>query len=327
MMTAAHSITVENLTKSFGGVLAVSDLSFAVEPGRVTGFLGPNGAGKTTTLRALLGLIEPTAGHALIGRRRYRDITNPLATVGASLEATTFHPGRSGRGHLTVQAIAGGVPRSRVDAVLAQVGLADAADRRVGGYSLGMRQRLGLAAALLGDPGVLVLDEPVNGLDPEGIRWMRGLLSGFAEQGRTVLISSHLLAEVQQTVDEVVVIAHGRLVHQGSLDALASGALAGRVLVDSPDRIRLATVLAGRGTVVSADHGLLVTGLEAGEVGHIAFAAGIELSQLAAETRGLEEVFLSLIGDAENGGADGAGAPDPGPPNVGTGTGTGTVAS
>lgn len=290
------TIVIEHLTKSFGEVLAVSDLSFTVEPGRVTGFLGPNGAGKTTTLRALLGLVAPGSGRALIDGSPYRELERPLATVGASLEPTMFHPGRSGRDHLLVHAIAGGVPRARVDAVLDRVGLADAARRRVGGYSLGMRQRLGLAGALLGDPGALVLDEPVNGLDPEGIRWMRGLLGELAAEGRTVLVSSHLLSEVQQTVSEVVVIAHGRLVHEGALDALGGGA---RVVVDSPQREKLAAALKGRATVRADPRGLRVTGLTAAELGHLAFGANIELSQLATVSEGLEEVFLDLVAGGE----------------------------
>ncbi|MDF1479476.1 ATP-binding cassette domain-containing protein [Leifsonia sp. H3M29-4] len=288
------TITIEHLTKSFGEVLAVSDLSFTVEPGRVTGFLGPNGAGKTTTLRTLLGLVAPSAGSALIDGRRYRELERPLAMVGASLEPTVFHPGRSGRDHLLVQAIAGGIARDRVDAVLERVGLADAARRRVGGYSLGMRQRLGLASALLGDPGALVLDEPVNGLDPEGIRWIRGLLGELAAEGRTVLVSSHLLSEVQQTVTDVVVIAHGRLVHQGPLESLGGGA---QVLVDSPDRERLRAALDGRASVHADARGLLVTGVTAAELGHLAFSQGIELSQLATVNEGLETVFLGLVGD------------------------------
>jgi ABC-2 type transport system ATP-binding protein len=288
------TIAIEHLTKTFGEVIAVADLSFTVEPGRVTGFLGPNGAGKTTTLRALLGLVTPSSGRALIDGRPYRELERPLSVVGASLEPTMFHPGRSGRDHLLVQAIAGGVPRARVDAVLERVGLADAARRRVGGYSLGMRQRLGLAGALLGDPGALVLDEPVNGLDPEGIRWMRGLLGELAAEGRTVLVSSHLLSEVQQTVSEVIVIARGRLVHEGALEALGGGA---QVLVDSPYRAALAAAIGQQASVTADARGLLVTGLTAAELGHLAFAAGIELSQLSTVGEGLEDVFLDLVGE------------------------------
>jgi ABC-2 type transport system ATP-binding protein len=213
-------ITIEGLTKRFGDVTAVDGLGFEVDQGTVTGFLGPNGAGKTTTLRMLLGLVTPTAGSARIRGRRYRELAAPLRHVGAVLESSSFHPGRTARNHLRVVTSAAGLPRTRADEVLAQVGLDQAADRRVGGFSLGMRQRLALATALLGDPEVLVLDEPANGLDPEGIHWLRGLLRRLADQGRTVLVSSHLLAEVAQTVDQVVIIAHGRLVTQSTLAAL-----------------------------------------------------------------------------------------------------------
>ena len=207
-------IEIQSLTKRFGGTTAVDDLSFRVEPGVVTGFLGPNGAGKTTTLRTLVGLVQPTSGSATFDGKRYVELEKPLHTVGTALEAASFHPGRTGRDHLRVVGAAAGIPTARVDEVLAWVGLADAATRRVGGYSLGMRQRLGLAFALLGDPGVLVLDEPINGLDPEGIRWMRSFLRDLAAQGRTVLVSSHLLSEVQQTVDRLVIISQGRLVYE-----------------------------------------------------------------------------------------------------------------
>jgi ABC-2 type transport system ATP-binding protein len=203
------AITVNGLSKRFGDVLAVDNLSFDVQQGTVVGFLGPNGAGKTTTLRMLLGLVTPTAGTATFGGRAYRELPAPTRTVGAVLEASGFHPGRSARNHLRVLATAAGIPHGRVDEVLGQVGLADAAGRRVGGFSLGMRQRLGLAAALLGDPAVLLLDEPANGLDPEGIHWLRGLIRRQADEGRTVLVSSHVLAEVAQTVDQVVIIAPG----------------------------------------------------------------------------------------------------------------------
>ena len=217
-------IEVHELIKRFGPVLAVDRLSFAVEPGRVTGFLGPNGAGKTTTLRALLGLVTPTSGSATIGGRRYQDLPNPQREVGALLEASNFHPGRSGRDHLRVLAETAGVTVSRVDEVLNIVGLTAYARRRAGGYSMGMRQRLGLAGALLGDPRVLVLDEPANGLDPEGIRWMRGFLRTLAGQGRTILVASHVLSEVEQTVDRVAIVHEGRLRYAGPLDGL-SGSL------------------------------------------------------------------------------------------------------
>ena len=210
-------ITVAGLTKRYGPVTAVDDLTFTVEPGQVTGFLGPNGAGKTTTLRMLLGLVTPTAGSALIGGQRYADLGEPRRAVGAVLEATGFHPDRTGRDHLRVLAAAGGIPVERVAAVLGQVGLADAAVRRVRGYSLGMRQRLGLAAALLGDPHVLILDEPGNGLDPAGMAELRDLLRALAADGRTILMSSHVLSEVAQTVDRVIIIAGGTLRYAGPL--------------------------------------------------------------------------------------------------------------
>ena len=296
-MSSGASITIDRLSKSFGGVLAVNNLSFSVQPGRVTGFLGPNGAGKTTTLRCLLGLIEPAAGSAVIGGKRYRELTQPLATVGASLEATTFHPGRTARNHLRIHAIAGGVAPARVDVVLERVGLDNYGDRRVGAYSLGMRQRLGLATALLADPGVLVLDEPINGLDPEGIRWMRSTLAELAAEGRTVLISSHLLSEVQQTVDDVVVISRGSLAFQGTLEELTATATTTRVVVDSPDRARLSEVLGSRAQVAPHAHGIAITGLTATEVGYAALAGGVPLSRLETEGGGIEDIFLAIVGD------------------------------
>ena len=214
---------IRSLTKRFGQLVAVEDLTFSLQAGTITGFLGPNGAGKTTTLRVLLGLAEPTAGDALVFGRRYRDLGDPAHRVGAVLESNDFHPGRSARDHLRVLAAAAEVAPTRVEDVLALVALEDAADRRVRTYSLGMRQRLGLAMALLGDPELLILDEPGNGLDPAGVRWLRGFLRRFAEQGRTVLVSSHLLAEAAQTVDRVVIIDRGRLVTTGRLDQLTAG--------------------------------------------------------------------------------------------------------
>jgi ABC-2 type transport system ATP-binding protein len=219
----SHPICLDRVTKRYGAVTAVEDLSFRARAGAITGFLGPNGAGKSTTLRMLLGLASPTAGSATILGRRYRDLDDPAGTVGAVLDATTFHPWRSARSHLRIVAAAAGVPADRVGAVLDEVGLADAAGRRVGGFSLGMRQRLGLAGALLGRPRVLLLDEPANGLDPDGIRWLRGFLRAYADAGNTVLISSHLLSEVQQTVDDVVIIHRGRLLIQGPLKELDGG--------------------------------------------------------------------------------------------------------
>jgi len=214
------AITVDRLTKRYGELVAVDDLSFEVRRGAVTGFLGPNGAGKTTTLKMVLGLARPTAGHALVAGRPYAELDEPARTVGAVLEGGLFHPGRSGRAHLRVQAKAAGLPSGRIEEVLALVGLEAAADKRVGGYSMGMRQRLGLATALLGEPEILILDEPANGLDPAGIRWLRTFLRGFADDGGTALVSSHLLAEVAQAVDDVVVIGHGRCLAQGAIGDL-----------------------------------------------------------------------------------------------------------
>ena len=294
-MPTSTTIEIADLAKSFGPVRAVDGLTFAVNPGQVTGFLGPNGAGKTTTLRMLLGLVRPSSGSATFGGVEYRDLPRPLETVGTALEASSFHPGRSARNHLRVYALAAGIPQSRVDEVLAQVGIAEFADRRVGGYSLGMRQRLGLAFALLGDPGVLVLDEPVNGLDPEGIKWIRSFLRQLAAEGRTVLVSSHLLGEVQQSVDRVVIISHGALVYEGGLAELEGGP---RVIVDAPDRTALASALGAAGaTVEETPAGLAVTGLSPERVGAIASTAGVALRHLAAEQTGIEKAFLELVGE------------------------------
>src|SRR4051794_21376375 len=294
-------IEVRGLSKAFGSVQAVSDLGFTVEPASVTGFLGPNGAGKTTTLRMVLGLERPDAGTATFNGAPYASLPEPVKTVGAVLE-TAFHPARSGRNHLRVYCRAAGLPLSRADEVLTEVGLAEAGGRRAGGYSLGMRQRLALATALLGDPPVLVLDEPANGLDPEGIQWLRGFLRALAhDQGRTVLVSSHLLAEVEQTVDRVVIVGAGRLVREASIEQLRSGADgAGTVLVRSPDADRLADVLRTDGTRVSSEDGTLtVTGTTPAEVGRRAFAAGIELHELRSHTSGLEEIYFQLTSGSE----------------------------
>ena len=295
-------VEVRGLSKSFGAVRAVSDLGFTVEPGSVTGFLGPNGAGKTTTLRMVLGLERPDAGTATFNGAPYASLPEPARTVGAVLE-TAFHPARSGRNHLRVYCRAAGLPLSRADEVLTEVGLAEAGRRRAGGYSLGMRQRLALATALLGDPPVLVLDEPANGLDPEGIQWLRGFLRHLAhEQGRTVLVSSHLLAEVEQTVDRVVIVGAGRLVREASIEQLRSGADgAGIVLVRSPDADRLADVLRAAGTTVTreGDGALAVAGSTPAAIGSRAFAAGIELHELRAQTSGLEEIYFELTAGRE----------------------------
>lgn len=295
-MTEGQVLEFHGVTKRFGAVSAVTDFSARIEPGLVTGFLGPNGAGKTTSLRMLLGLIRPTSGRASIGGKRYTQLKHPMRTVGAALEASSFHPGRSGANHLKVYAQAAGIPRRRVDEVLGIVGLADAAGRKVGGYSMGMRQRLALATALLGDPGVVVLDEPTNGLDPEGIRWMRSFLRHLAGEGRTVLMSSHLLSEVQQTVDSLVIIAQGRRVFQGDLDELASGE-DNAVVVDAPDRKALGEALREGGFAFETLRaGLTIRGGDPVAVGATAAGAGVALSMLHRRGPALEEVFLELAG-------------------------------
>ena len=289
---AGTTIEFRSISKHFGAVRAVDDLTFTVEPGVVTGFLGPNGAGKTTSLRMLLGLVEPSGGSATFGGVAYRDLGDPLGTVGTALEASSFHPGRTARNHLRVYAAAAGIDAKRIDQVLETTGIADAADRRVGGFSMGMRQRLGLSFALLGDPRVLVLDEPINGLDAEGIRWIRGLLQQLAEEGRTVLVSSHLLSEVQQSVERVVIIARGRIVYEGTLEALASRV---GVIVDAPDRASLQQALQAHRVTVT-DDGLAVDGVTPAEVGQLALDARVPLSLLRTERAGLEDIFLELTG-------------------------------
>ena len=296
-------IIVSGLTKQYKTVRAVDNLSFTVEPGRVTGFLGPNGAGKTTTLRMLLNLVTPSAGTATIGGSRYADLPDPLRTVGAVLEASSAHKGRTGINHLRVICAAAGLPKERADEALALVGLSPAAKRKFKGYSLGMKQRLGIAAAMLGNPQVLILDEPANGLDPEGIRWMRGFLKGLAAEGRTVLVSSHLLSEMQLLADDVVIIAAGKLVRQGPVDQVMASMTHGvRVRVRTPQADELATVLREQSATVDADpHGaLLVSGVDAPTVGRLALAAKVELHELTTERPALEGVFLELTaGKAE----------------------------
>ena len=288
-------IEVVDLSKRFGKTQAVAGLSFRVEPGTITGFLGPNGAGKSTTLRSILGLVHPDAGSTTVLGVPYRRLDRPLHRVGAVLEASEVHPGRSGRNHLRVQAAAAGIPTSRVAEVLALVELTTAAKRRVKGYSLGMRQRLGLATALLGDPEVLVLDEPANGLDPAGIRWLRDFLRALAAEGRTILVSSHVLAEVAQTADHVVIIHRGKLVKQAPIAEILAGAEGGTV-VRSPELPRLRKLLAeAGGNSLGDDHGLVV-GLRPERVGEIAAANGIVLHELRVEHATLEEVFLELTG-------------------------------
>ena len=295
---SAAAIEAVGLTKRYKSVTAVDDLSFRVREGAVTGFLGPNGAGKTTTLRMVLGLARPSEGTATIQGRRYVELDEPARTVGANLEVAGAHPGRSGRNHLRALAAMAGLPGSRVDEVLRLVELEGAADRRAGKYSLGMRQRLGLAATLLGDPQVLVLDEPANGLDPQGIRWLRDFLRAMAAQGRTVLVSSHVLAEVAQTVDDVVVIHRGRLVQQGPVESLTTAGAG--VLVRTPRSVALRAALEHEGLAVTEapDGALVVEGADAAQVGEIAFAAGVPLHELAARSTSLEEAFLALTTDA-----------------------------
>jgi ABC-2 type transport system ATP-binding protein len=296
-MTAV--VEAESLTKRFGEVQAVMDLSFALEAGTITGFLGPNGAGKTTTLRMILGLVAPSRGRALVFDRPYAQLPHAASRIGAVLEATDFHPGRSGRDHLRMLGQAVEVPDSRADEVLRLVELDHAAHRRVKGYSLGMRQRLGLAAALLGDPELLILDEPANGLDPEGVRWLRDFLHRLAAEGRTVLVSSHVLAEVAQTVDRVLIINHGRLVISSPLTELTARA-GGAVRVRSGDPERLATALRDQALQVTtgADHALLVQGASSERIGELAFAAGVPVHELVNDQGVLEDVFLELTSEA-----------------------------
>jgi ABC-2 type transport system ATP-binding protein len=288
-------ITVEGLTKRFGDVVAVDDLSFEVDQGTVVGFLGPNGAGKTTTLRMLLGLVTPTAGSARIQGGPYRQLAAPLHHVGAVVEASGFHPGRTARNHLRVVAIAAGLPSARADEVLSAVGLDHAADRRVGGFSLGMRQRLALATALVGAPEILVLDEPANGLDPEGIHWLRGFLRHLADEGRTVLVSSHVLAEVAQTVDHVVIIAHGRLVTQSTLAALSTRTKqVVRVRTPQAQTLRPLLIAQGIQADLAGPDQIVAADTTTETIGRAAAAAGIVIYEMGAERSNLEEVFLQL---------------------------------
>ncbi|MFB6831616.1 ATP-binding cassette domain-containing protein [Streptomyces hydrogenans] len=292
-------IRAERLTKRYGGRTVVRDLSFTVRPGTVTGFLGPNGAGKSTTLRMILGLDAPTHGTATVGGRSYASHPAPLTQVGALLDARSFHPGRTAFHHLTALAHTHNIPRSRVEHVLGVTGLADVAGRRVKGFSLGMGQRLGIAAALLGDPAAVVLDEPVNGLDPEGVRWVRTLLTSLAAEGRTVLVSSHLMSEMALTADRLVVIGRGRLLADTTVTDLVRDAGAASVLVVTPDADRLRTLLPpdARATAEAPDT-LRVTGLDAPAIGRIAAAHTVELHALTPETASLEQAFMDLTHDS-----------------------------
>jgi ABC-2 type transport system ATP-binding protein len=297
---SATAIEIEGLSKRFGRVQAVSDLSFSVGSGRVTGFLGANGAGKSTTLRMLLGLVRADSGSATIAGLPYERLERPSRQVGAVLEDAGFHPGRSGRDHLRVLAAAAGLPATRVDEVLAQVDLGVAARRRVKGYSMGMRQRLAIAAALLGDPAVLVLDEPANGLDPTGIRWIRDLMRDQAARGRAVLVSSHVLSEVAQSADDLVVIARGVLRASGSLEEVLGASERPVTRVRSAEPERLARLLSERGMVVATDgsDGLRVDGAPPADVGVVAAEHGIALIELGAVARTLEDAFLELTESA-----------------------------
>ncbi|NNN04076.1 MAG: ABC transporter ATP-binding protein [Acidimicrobiaceae bacterium] len=292
-------ITVENLTKRYGSTVAVNDLSFEVKPGVVTGFLGPNGSGKSTTMRAILGLDNPTSGRVSINGTTYRHINAPLHEIGALLDAKALNPTRSARNHLRALAAANNIPYSRVDEVLEFVGLAAVAKKRAGSFSLGMSQRLGIAAALLGDPQILLFDEPVNGLDPEGIRWIREFFRTLANEGRTVFVSSHLMSEMALTADQIIVIGRGHLITTGSVSDLTAS-VAGSVLVRSADNARLGEALRGAGARVEdgTSDALVVNDLDATRVGEIALSAGVALSELSPQRASLEEVFMELTADS-----------------------------
>jgi ABC-2 type transport system ATP-binding protein len=285
-------IALRELTKRYDGRPAVDGLTFDVPPGRVTGFLGPNGAGKSTTMRMILGLDRPDRGTALINGKRYKDLKFPLHEVGGLLEANGVHPGRSGRAHLVAMAKSNGIATGRVDAVLATVGLGDKAGKRAGTYSLGMMQRLGIAGVLLGDPAVLLLDEPVNGLDPDGVRWIRELMRSLAREGRTVFVSSHLMSEMQQTADRLIVINKGRLIADASVEELVGTAT---VTVRGPDLDELRRHLAPTVGVTGNGSGLVLTGVTAAEVGDLAHTLGVRLHELSPGRASLEEAYMELV--------------------------------
>jgi len=293
-----HAIEVSHLTKRFGEVLAVDDLAFTADYGKIVGFLGQNGAGKTTTLRILLGLSNATGGTTSVAGRPYAQLEDPLGTVGAVLDGGKFHPGRTGLNHVRALALAAGLPQARADEVLEMVGLTEAARRRAGGYSLGMRQRLGLAAALLGDPKILVLDEPANGLDPQGIRWLRDFLRHLASQGCAIVVSSHLLSEIAQTVDEVVVIGKGRSIAQAPIHELMARGQGG-IRVAGPDVERLRGLLEADGAAVTGDgSGLVVADRTGEQIGRVIAANAIVISELAQISQSLEDVFFELTDTA-----------------------------
>jgi ABC-2 type transport system ATP-binding protein len=296
----AVMIEARHLSKRYGPKLAVDDLSFSVAPGKVTGFLGPNGAGKTTTMRLLLGLDRPDRGDARIGGRPYRDFRFPLCAAGALLEAQAVHPGRSARNHLRCLAQTHGLPSRRVDEVIALTGLGGVAGKRVGGFSLGMRQRLGIAAALLGDPQVLLLDEPVNGLDPEGVLWIRTLIKRLAAGGRTVLVSSHLMNEMAVTADHLIVIGRGRLLADCPVTEFTGRHSGQRVLARTPDAARLAGMVTADGARAEPgpDGALAITGMLAPRIAELAARAGIALYELTPQRASLEDAFMELTADS-----------------------------
>jgi len=293
-------ISAVGLSKSYGSTRAVDDLTFEVRPGVVTGFLGPNGSGKSTTMRMVMGLDHPDAGTATIGGRRFGDLRWPLREVGALLEAKAIHPGRSAYNHLLAMAQTNSIPKARVDEVLTMVGLDGVARRKAGKFSLGMSQRLGIASTLLGDPGVLLFDEPINGLDPEGILWVRNLLKSLAGEGRTVFVSSHLMSEMALTATDLVVIGRGRLIADTTVEDFISSNTVATVLVRSPETDRLASCLGAAGASVRTreDGALLVTGLDAPGIGDVALAQGVALHELSPVQASLEEVFMELTSDA-----------------------------
>jgi ABC-2 type transport system ATP-binding protein len=300
-------IRIDHLTKRYDKTLAVDDLDFEVRPGVVTGFLGPNGSGKSTTMRIIMGLDHPTKGSATIEGKRYGELRDPLHEVGALLDAKAIHPGRSARNHLRALAASNRIPFSRVDEVLEFSGIGSVADKKVGDYSLGMSQRLGIAGALLGDPGVLLFDEPVNGLDPEGIRWIREFFRSLANEGRTVFVSSHLMSEMAVSADQIIVIGRGKFITQGSVDALTASAK-GTVFVRGANHPQLLAALRSHHGVVSEvnDDGLSVSGLTSEQIGQIAFDAGVALYELTPQRASLEEVYMDLTANAVEYGSSGA---------------------
>lgn len=304
-------IRTQGLTKKYGSTVAVDNLTFEVKPGIVTGFLGPNGAGKSTTMRMILGLDNPTDGTVTVNGKSYRDLEAPMQEVGALLEASAVHGGRSAWYHLLWQAQAAGIPKSRVDDVLEMVGLTDVAGKKVGGFSLGMHQRLGIASALLGDPPVLLFDEPVNGLDPEGIRWVRSLFKRFADEGRTVFVSSHLMSEMEQTADHVLVIGRGKLIADMPVSEITQGSAQSHVKVLSPAADQLSPLLVAAGGNVSngTANELMVTGIDATVIGETAASNGIVLHELTPRRASLEAAFMELTHDSVEYRADGT-APD-----------------